>query len=438
VGNLGCNEKPDQLAAACLDFGQLPYSKGFQTGVISPILNALRPDDFLLINNKSRRVVNYFSGTSSSHNLRYYPDSNKLARSLIDEVAEYMSNFDVPDIRDDDLFDMFTHWLVAVKKYPPATHYWKIAPGENAWNWKACKDGDFIAIGWDKLGDVHRFNKSEFEARRDELVAEHDDWYKSGVDQVWRFAHIKEGDKIVANRGTSEVLGIGTVSGQYYFVPDTRHGHRLHVDWEDLTPRKVNESGWRRTIVELDREKFEKIFNTTDDVEKKIWWVNQGLTLNMEEEGGYLWAPAQSKSGRQIYHWDTMLEVQKDDIILHYADGGLRYVSCVLAPAEKAEDPHTVSDSDWSQEGYSIRVDYQELKPPIPLAEFSQIVSKLDISQGPLNKNGGVNQGYLFRFTPGALNIIQKCSPETVWPEFEIIRRSNWIRTYAVESVGNK
>jgi hypothetical protein len=50
--------------AACDEFARLSYSTGFQMGMLTPIISALRPDDFLLINNKSRRVVNYFASTT--------------------------------------------------------------------------------------------------------------------------------------------------------------------------------------------------------------------------------------------------------------------------------------------------------------------------------------------------------------------------------------
>jgi 5-methylcytosine-specific restriction protein B len=38
-----CVDDPDQLADACAEFAELPYSKGFQSGMLSPILNAIRP-----------------------------------------------------------------------------------------------------------------------------------------------------------------------------------------------------------------------------------------------------------------------------------------------------------------------------------------------------------------------------------------------------------
>ena len=141
------------------------------------------------------------------------------------------------------------------------THFWKIAPGDDAWQWNECRDNGFIAIGWDELGDLSNLDRAGFEARRAEIQQAHPDWTNDALEQAWKFAQIQEGDQIIANRGTSEVLGIGTVTGPYYFVPGVRHGHRLPVQWEDLTLRKVNEGGWRRTLIELDESKFEAIVN---------------------------------------------------------------------------------------------------------------------------------------------------------------------------------
>jgi 5-methylcytosine-specific restriction protein B len=44
-----CEEHLDQLAEACREFSESPYSKGIQAGLITPILNAVRPEDFCLL-----------------------------------------------------------------------------------------------------------------------------------------------------------------------------------------------------------------------------------------------------------------------------------------------------------------------------------------------------------------------------------------------------
>lgn len=256
-----CNDNPEDLQAACDHFTALPYATGFQCAMLTPILNALRPDDFLLINNKPRLTVNYFLGESFGQNLTEYPAINAAGRKLISALADDMRQLDAPGMSPQDRFDIFSHWLVAIKKFSfRPVRYWKIAPGHKAWNWDACLKGNFIAIGWDELGDISELSQKEFISRRDALLLEHDGWTKVATDQVWRFARIPEGDRIVANRGTQEVLGIGTVVGPYYFVPGQRHGHRLPVEWDDTTPRSVQQGGWRRTLVALKEEDFRAVY----------------------------------------------------------------------------------------------------------------------------------------------------------------------------------
>jgi hypothetical protein len=112
-----CTNNPDQLAVACREFSESPYSKGFQAGLITPILNAVRPDTFLLANRKSVTVINHFSGTSFGPKLVDYPKLNSTGHALIAEVAGEMRELGVAEIQDADLFDVFSHWLVGVKRY---------------------------------------------------------------------------------------------------------------------------------------------------------------------------------------------------------------------------------------------------------------------------------------------------------------------------------
>jgi 5-methylcytosine-specific restriction enzyme B len=126
--------------------------------------------------------------------------------------------------------------------------YWKISPGEGAKYWDEWRESGVAAIGWNDLGDVSNLTGPEFQVRRDELISQHDDWSEAKLNQVWDFARINEGDRVVANLGTSKVLDIGTVIGPYEFVPDAELGHRLPVQWDDLTPRQIHEGNWRNTL----------------------------------------------------------------------------------------------------------------------------------------------------------------------------------------------
>ena len=108
---------PSDLASACIDFDTSPYSKGFQMGTLTPILNALRPDAFVLINSKPRRVINYLTGTHYSLALTDYADINTTAHTLLDAMADTIHAFNLPDALDADIFDEFCHWLITIKHF---------------------------------------------------------------------------------------------------------------------------------------------------------------------------------------------------------------------------------------------------------------------------------------------------------------------------------
>lgn len=273
-----CLRRPEELGVACADLSSRKTSKGFASGMLSPFLNGNDPDHFAIFNGKSRPVVNYLAGIDLGHSIKEYPIANESVHKVVADFAPLMHEFPVPTARDGDLFDMFCHYLVGIKKIEfgkrpkqepeetddsernieSGTRYWKIAPGEDAENWPACRGG-FIALGWSAFGDVSDIDRAAFENLRDRLAKEYE-WTSQGANQVWTFANkIMVGDRIVANHGKSEVLGIGTVTGPYSFVKGNKYAHRLTVRWDDLRPRHVIQAGWQRTIVELDADTFQEI-----------------------------------------------------------------------------------------------------------------------------------------------------------------------------------
>src|SRR5690606_3693771 len=55
-----CLHDRNALADHCRWFAETVPSKGFQMGMLTPILNALAPESFNIINNKPRQALNYF------------------------------------------------------------------------------------------------------------------------------------------------------------------------------------------------------------------------------------------------------------------------------------------------------------------------------------------------------------------------------------------
>ena len=109
-----CVEHPDELVAACKEFAASPYSKGFQAAMLTPMLNALAPADFALINRKPIAVLTYLTGASFKPGVADYPAVNTTMHRLHEELADILATapFVLPP---GDTFDIFCHWLVAVK-----------------------------------------------------------------------------------------------------------------------------------------------------------------------------------------------------------------------------------------------------------------------------------------------------------------------------------
>jgi len=269
--------KVDELEEAIEEFQTSGWSKGFQAGMISPFLNAIRPESFAIFNSKSRRSINHFAGTKYSPNLASYPAANQEILDWTTELSELFVIPEHPELRPHEVFDMFAHWLVAERKFfedgagpeaddeQPPRRVWKIAPGENADQWDQWLASGIAAIGWNELGDLSEVSKKEFDARVAKVLAGHvgkPGWSKVGLRQVWRFRNIRIGDLMVANRGTKEVVGIGEVVGEYRFDPSVVLGHQVGVRWTDTDLRGVSKPGWKRTLIELDEQELETLLAT--------------------------------------------------------------------------------------------------------------------------------------------------------------------------------
>lgn len=253
-----CVNDPEGLDSHCIEFVARADTKGFQTGMLSPILNALRPDDFALIHAKTRTVLNYFTGETIGPSLADYAAANALLHDLVQGQPKLLRAAADLEMRPGDLFDMFSHWLVAIRRFPfRAVRYWRMVVDDEPGLWAEWREGQVVALGWDELGDVHGLGRAEFERRRDSLIAQFPQRSKASAQAVWRFArHMREGDRVLVADRTGLILALGTVAGDYYFVPELELGHRRPVEWDDLTPRQgAARSG--QSLAEIDRSHFE-------------------------------------------------------------------------------------------------------------------------------------------------------------------------------------
>jgi hypothetical protein len=264
-------EEPDRLAEACAAFSALPYTTGFQSGMLTPILNALRPNLYLAISAKTLHTINYFSKSSHSSELLDYPAANRAGMELVHLVREADGSPQMPPLRAVDRFDLFCHWLVTVRQFDFfRPRFWQIRPGVDG-QWDLWRVGGFIAVGYDELGDLSDLRRADFNRLRDRLIQHNRGWTRREVDQVWRFAHhVREGDRVIVHNGGGEILGLGTVSGFYYYVPDVPLGHCRPVVWDDLHRRQWEGAQWRAPLSEVDADTFEEVVRAPVVEERRL------------------------------------------------------------------------------------------------------------------------------------------------------------------------
>lgn len=131
----------------------------------------------------------------------------------------------------------------------------KIAPGHSAKYWNDCLEGGYICVGWDDVGDLASYeNKEAFRSSFREHYP-----YNGSEQQVsrksnelWTLTELEPGDKVVANRGTAEVLAVGTVNDAgYVWRPErAEYRHTLGVDWDTSFGHPIEPiKAWATTTV---------------------------------------------------------------------------------------------------------------------------------------------------------------------------------------------
>lgn len=163
-------------------------------------------------------------------------------------------------------------------KFSPWVQFWKIAPGENAAFWTECRDGGFICVGWNELEDMRQYtDESAFKEKyRSIYGAQRVRQWK----EIWNFSKdVKKNDIVVANNGLSEIVGIGTVTGDYHYDrqrPDYKHC--LPVRWDITTAfpvpepaRPITASWFQGTVKKLDRADYQKIASGANANTRPVW-----------------------------------------------------------------------------------------------------------------------------------------------------------------------
>ncbi len=143
--------------------------------------------------------------------------------------------------------------------------FWKIAPGENGFLWDECRNNNCILIGWPALGNFLSYsNRDALEAA---LVQGGDTAGKARI--IWPFSRdIQLGNIVVANKGNSQVLGVGVVTSDY-LPPNSSSNPSSNSEYPNA--RRVH---WRITApIDLPQAFFGQVPPTVFKLNQQRWQI---------------------------------------------------------------------------------------------------------------------------------------------------------------------
>ncbi len=131
------------------------------------------------------------------------------------------------------------------------TSYWGVRVGPGGQYARVGRDGGFVAVAWDKLGDLTWVAEARDEkSAREQLIAAYGkaegvSGVKAsiGAGQLWRFAReIRDGDIVLTPNRAEEVVHIGRVKGAFRYVEKPTdacpYRQRRDVEWLLDVPRR--------------------------------------------------------------------------------------------------------------------------------------------------------------------------------------------------------
>lgn len=153
--------------------------------------------------------------------------------------------------------------LMSIVNSTSNVHYWLYAPGEKANRWDEFYAAGEMAIAWENLGDLSRFQSQE---EIEDKLAEYSGQERRQTNNAracYEFASVlKQGDIVIAKKGSWQYVGWGIVESDYFY-------DESRMDYQHV--RKVRwcaRGNWTETVHRL-------VLKTLTDITKYPEYVDR-------------------------------------------------------------------------------------------------------------------------------------------------------------------
>lgn len=308
------------------------------------------------------------------------------------------------------------------KKNDALVNYWKFAPGENGIHWDEFYKLGIIAIGWDQLNDLNQYSTESLA----EILKVDDPNNSNQIWNVENFRDVSIGDIVIANKGKSKALGVGVISGEYYFDDSRKeYKHVRKVKW--LINQLID---FEKTIFRPDtfsptlkwkniKEKYIEANNSYEDIfndlelgkeilpppkalpkeaeTQKFWWLNANpkiWRIDSYELGDIQSYTSHNDKGNKRRIYKYFEEAKPGDLVIGYESSPVRQIKAIF---EITEGLHFDDN-----EGEIISFEIKEIvKDPVNWDELRETTG-LENCEVFIN-----NQGSLFKLEAEEFDIIR-------------------------------
>ncbi len=309
---------------------------------------------------------------------------------------------------------------IVIKKNIEEKNYFKFSPGSQAVEWERFYSAGVVALDFSNLplGDISKYNSNEElnEVCGFEPNSSNHTW------NLWLLKSAKVGDIVFAARGRNICLGIGIISGEYYYDnSELNYKHKRKVNWiiKEVYQYDKNEIPGYSNLFRVDsfsptnighfilshyaqkHPELEKYIDETTTVvppppePSNYWWLNANpgiWSISKHGEGGLQTYTTHNERGNKRRIYKYFEEVKAGDLLIGYESTPTKQIKAIYEitkPISKINGEEIIEFR--MVEKLEIPVHWHELKSNPKLEKCEVFIN---------------NQGSLFKLTEEEYDII--------------------------------